>query len=588
MTDSKESLLGLFLRRATLLNSWLCKYYPLTESHISSHKETIDWVSLSSNKYIKWTESFLNQFESRLEWKYALSKNPSLPWSIDFISKYSRKFGSREEISGNIGIPWNYDLLKSFQNQWNWHWLAMNKSIQWTEKMIVDFNLFDKNLSNIIDKNLWTEEFISKYKNKFSWAHLCYNPSLPWAESFIDKYSPFWENEEKSTNKWTVSPWKGVSQNEGIEWSLHLIKKYQKIPLYKPFGLHWTEMSHNEAIPFNDGIFDYFKNKWDWVFLSSNNNLCLSLKHIEQNKNRIIWEFKEMGRHTIALNSSLPWSEELIDKYFDKWYWHEIAMNTGIPWSENLISKYRLKLDNYPLFRNPSLPWSLEFILKFEDQCFDAWNSGCKEISEILWDSIFKPYLDDDQVEEILSGISNPRLLMKGLNETKNVGETLSPLMILSNDVVNIQIESLLIKENFKSLNEVIDKTKVCIVKIANASEKEHINDYMFLQEYLNETMEFKNNLISVLKPIREKIIGCLEFESIDIDYVRDVIETHKRQMVIYSEHKKAGGHISFDFTYLHDCIKKIGNRYLTLSRLLVEIEGFEKSTRDKFDNSKN
>ena len=115
---------------------------------------------------------------------------------LGVILKYAKKLRSREEISGNTGIPWDYDLINTFKRGWNWHWLVSNESVKWTEKMMVDFDVFDMNLSQVSTPGLWTEEFIFKYKDKFNWAWLCYNPHLPWTESFIDTLSPLWNRFE--------------------------------------------------------------------------------------------------------------------------------------------------------------------------------------------------------------------------------------------------------------------------------------------------------------------------------------------------------------------------------------------------------
>lgn len=401
----KKKIIGLFKKQSSVLNAWLCKYYPFPISVISRFEEKINWKSLSSNLNINWDIAFIEKYSKRFDWPYEICVNPSLPWSTQFILKFDRRLQNKEKLSSNTGIPWTYELIDTLKYKWNWNWLVYNNSIPWTPKMIVDFNLFPLNLSNILDRNLWTEDFISKYKKEIKWAHLCYNPSLPWSDNFIDRYKNYWVNEEKCTNKWTVSPWKGVSQNSGINWTLQFIRSYSKIPIIRSLGLYWTEMSQNESIPFQNDIFQYYKNKWDWIFLSSNNNLFITNDQIEQNKHKIIWTSKDKGRQTIASNRSLPWSEELIDKYLDKWDWHELSMNEGIPWSEEIIHKYQSKLQT-SLFRNKSLPWSLDFILNHENKCFDVWVYSGGQISEKIWNTSFKPILDDNLVEEILTTIS--------------------------------------------------------------------------------------------------------------------------------------------------------------------------------------
>ena len=42
------------------------------------------------------------------------------------------------------------------------------------------------------------------------------------------------------------------------------------------------------------------------------------------------------------MNDALPWTEELIELYKDKWNWgvHGLSLNKALPWTEELIEKY--------------------------------------------------------------------------------------------------------------------------------------------------------------------------------------------------------------------------------------------------------
>jgi len=441
----------------------------------------------------------------------------------------------------------------------------MNESIQWTEKMFIDFNLFGHNLSHVNGNNLWTEEFILKFKDKFNWSHLCYNPYLPWSEKLIDVLKPTWKASERKTNKWSVSAWKGLSENRGVPWSKEFIKKYLPIPLIKPNGLYWEVLSRNETLPWKENLIDEFPNKWDWLLLSGNNGVSFSVEQIEKYKNKIFWESKDSGKHTISENESLPWSEELIDRYFEKWYWWGLAMNRGIPWSEKIIDKYSGMLDDYPLFRNPSLPWSFEFLNKYEEQCFSGWNTECGKISEIVWDKVFKPLINDELVDEILSSISNPHLLMQGNSETENDESYFDPFKNLAKIILELKTNSNQDTKQDKAIEAIINKTKICIVKIGNASEDDHINDCMFFDEYYKADSTAVNKiLIQAIKPIKDAIIECFDNEIIDVEYVRGVIKEHNQQMKVYKEFADKGGHISFRFSNLQKCREQIGERAIT------------------------
>ncbi|TRZ65911.1 hypothetical protein D4R20_01330 [bacterium] len=384
-----------------MLIYWLYKSYPLPQSLISKYKEIINWEVLSGNQNITWTDDLINQYANKLDWANAICKNPSMPWSIDFIVKNLGKTLSKNEISGNRGIPWSYDLINRFKEQWNWHWLVANESIQWTERMFVDFNLFKFHISLVNGPNLWNIDFILKYKERFNWWDLSRNPYLPWSEDLIGQLKTTWAKEKKRKN----SPWMGLSENTGIPWTKSLINKYNPIPILKPIGFSWKGLSRNESLPWDKNIIEDYVGKWDWELLSINNGVGFSKAQLEKYSNKIKWKrSSDFDLDTIASNTSLPWSEEIIDKFNDKWDWNGIARNTGIPWSEKLMKKYSAMLLPSVLFHNPSLPWTIDFILKYEENCFEVWDLTwlSEDIGIKLWSLIFQPLLTDSLVDEIL------------------------------------------------------------------------------------------------------------------------------------------------------------------------------------------
>ena len=59
-----------------------------------------------------------------------------------------------------------------------------------------------------------------------------------------------------------------------------------------------------------------------------------------------IWDFKALSR-----NKALPWSEELIARYENKWDWEGedegegLSQNEALPWSKELIVRYEDRWD---------------------------------------------------------------------------------------------------------------------------------------------------------------------------------------------------------------------------------------------------
>ena len=577
MNDSQQKAIGLIVRNSTVLNKWLCKYYPFSEAQVYNHQDSIDWMAFSSNKNFNWTEDFIKQFESRISWGSTFCQNPSLPWSIEFLRNNPGRFGPHD-LSQNTGIPWSYDFINRYKEKWNWQFLLNNPSIKWTQKMLVDFNLIESNLSQVNGENLWTLDFIQKYKDKFNWSHLCYNANLPWSERLIDSLIPLFKPFEKKTTKWTISPWKGLSENKGLPWSISLIKKYLPIPIIRPRGFYWDGLSRNEFLPWSDYLLDEFSNRWNWDLLGLNNGIGLTLKQIEKYEGKLKWNDPESLRNTLGANTSLYWTEELIDKYIEKWSWNDLATNEGIVWSETLIEKYWSRLKSTSLFSSPSLSWNLDLIIKYERECIDAWNLNSDDLSEKIWQKVFKPLINDEMVDQILASISNPVLIMKHIQEStlfsKNNND---PIKRLVNMIITMDFNLYASHPKFETIEKFINRIKVCLVKIAYANKNENLTDYWFLDEYENSNLDQLNNLlIEASNPIKIAIINCFDNEIFNSDELRRVLLGRKSQIKQFQESMKEGIRIRFDTSSIDSLREKIGDQAIDLGNLLIGIENIK------------
>ena len=64
--------------------------------------------------------------------------------------------GNDIELAKNSKVPWDYDLINAIKDNCHWPYLTLSATIPWTEKMFVDFNIFDENIRYINGPNLWT------------------------------------------------------------------------------------------------------------------------------------------------------------------------------------------------------------------------------------------------------------------------------------------------------------------------------------------------------------------------------------------------------------------------------------------------
>ena len=121
-----------------------------------------------------------------------------------------------------------------------------------------------------------------------------------------------------------------------------------------------------------------------------------------------------MGLGNLSCNTSLPWSEILIDKYIEKWYWGSLILdgdqythkpgltgNEGLPWSLELVRKYSNKWFWDELSLSNNLTWSLNLINEF----YDKWNWDYFIGNMCLFDKVFGPVADENFVDEVMTMI---------------------------------------------------------------------------------------------------------------------------------------------------------------------------------------
>lgn len=170
-------------------------------------------------------------------------------------------------------------------------------------------------------------------------------------------------------------------------------------------ALKWSGLSLNESLPWSSDLIERFIKKWDWEVLSGSNGVAFTANQIAKHKDKIIWKRKHPNFGALSDNTSLRWSEELIDAFIENWDWDDLSKNEGVRWTEKMIIKYWDKLNLNELFRNPSLPWSFAFLMKFENEIFNAWtmDSHTEKCRQIIWNKVFENILDDEMIDVLLN-----------------------------------------------------------------------------------------------------------------------------------------------------------------------------------------
>lgn len=131
------------------------KFLPLLKSFTSLDYELVSFYKED------FTIVFIEKYADKLDW-LELSENEHLPWSEEFFNHFSDRWHFIE-MSGNTKIPWSIELIEKYKNEWNWKGEKYGKD-GW-------------NLSLSSNEGLpWSFGFIEKYNHKLEWGHLVHNP----------------------------------------------------------------------------------------------------------------------------------------------------------------------------------------------------------------------------------------------------------------------------------------------------------------------------------------------------------------------------------------------------------------------------
>ena len=335
------------IRWKDLLTALLSKHHPLSENLLKKYKDKWDWHCLGSNTGLPWSIDLIDKYKGWYGWGN-LSENTGLSWTRELIEKYEDRW-DWYCLSGNIGLPWSIDLIDKYYFEWNWDALSSNKGLP------------------------WSIDLIAEYYHKWAWDALSSNKYLPWSIDLIEIFKDKWY-------------WEDLSSNIGLPWTIDLIETYKN-------KWNWGCLSSNEGLPWTIYLIKIYKDKWYWYFMSRNKGLPWTIELMKIYKNSWIIE-------GFSCNSNLPWTIDLITKHENGWDWQELSSNEGLPWTIDLITKYEDRWDWEVLSSNEGLPWTIELLEKYKDK----WSWGFLADNSYLYKKVFQPLLNDEFIDEIMSG----------------------------------------------------------------------------------------------------------------------------------------------------------------------------------------
>ncbi len=229
----------------------------------------------------------------------------------------------------SYNFPLTQEQLRKYHDLLVWDFVRTNEAIKWNADIIGEF----------LDDLLPAED------PGYQTTDFSLNDSIQWSVELIDRFIDRWN-------------WDNMVCNHVLtrEMRLHYHDRLSKIEEYDPVKEEQLEQSFTNYDEFDTWLeFSFIGHKIE--MMDKHPELCI------QNPDDI--QVVLVDWNLLSLNEFLPWSEELIARFQNRWNWTKLCSNESVPWSKHLIKRFGHCVNWTALSRNPSLPWSEKFIALF-------------------------------------------------------------------------------------------------------------------------------------------------------------------------------------------------------------------------------
>lgn len=312
---------------------------------------------------IQWSIEFLDFAKDKLTWFLVTEKWP-LEMTVEMLDRYADYFDFYF-INGYWDLPWTSDLLERYADKWDYHSLSVRlkdgnrvdddvlKTLErlspeyftgftqnkLTEKDRIVFNnglkMFYKinsildgegdlsseeffflldhcTLNRLIasDRLNWTSGLIDYLSDRKDWEDIFDRREIFVNEELIDKYIdriPFGKREYREF------PFRGLSSNVNMPWSVKLIEKYRD-------RWNWKQLSINPSIPACEELLEAFIDLWDWDIISCTWGRFWTHERLRHYKDRIDWK-------SLSTFGNPVFTPELLEEFENMWDYNELRSN---------------------------------------------------------------------------------------------------------------------------------------------------------------------------------------------------------------------------------------------------------------------
>lgn len=166
-------------------------------------------------------------------------------------------------------------------------------------------------------------------------------------EMYVDVEHPFMKKQIRGiTYPYPLFWINDVIQNIKINWTKELVIKIIKAGRKFDESV-WFDLVMNSSFKLTMDDYLFLKDYIDFNPFSSLINFEWSKKFLHDNFDKLNWD-------KLSINEGLPWDENLIEEFSDKWKWESnhvgeylIYNNSRIFWTISLFEKWKHKIDFY-------------------------------------------------------------------------------------------------------------------------------------------------------------------------------------------------------------------------------------------------
>lgn len=343
--------------------------------------------SIQANEVVKWTDAMIREFYSCLHRSSSnlgsgffsndgvfISLNEMRYLDYRIASRYDqlkRYHPDYDDSERNRDEP--FYIFKAFEGHKSIYKYLENPLLAkyedddypWTMKELdANFGHLNFSFGRASKKIKWDRELLNRVKQKNPGQYYLFCSNIYLTAKQLSQFSD-------------ILNWKGIALNRRLNWSEELFER-NKVHLLP----HMSDLSTNTEFPWNDAFINRYEAVLNFHALSENRGMKFTEQLISTYVDR--WKYKSNDYKSLSGNPSVPWTENLLERFKDKVNWIEIAGNSGVPWRLHMVSKY--------------MPTSSDDIRSYLSLLCDNRTS---------WYSSIAPFIDDSFLKRIVSRLPN-------------------------------------------------------------------------------------------------------------------------------------------------------------------------------------